>query len=230
MERVSRRFLLLEDFFESSSIHGMETLSKLFSGEARVKMMRLFLFNPDLFLNLEQIVTKTRITPKEAEAEVEVLKKAGMIRGRKTIQFVSFKKRGKVLEKKKKVTSWHLNPNFEYLSQLQNLLINTRPLRKEEILRRLSGVGKLKMVIIAGVFIQNTDSRVDLLIVGDNLKKGMIDRVIKNMEAEIGKELVFSSFETPDFHYRLGMYDKLVRDILDYPHQKLLDKLNLKLS
>jgi hypothetical protein len=50
------------------------------------------------------------------------------------------------------------------------------------------------------------------------------------MEAEIGKELVFASFETADFHYRLGMYDKLIRDILDYPHQKLLDKLNIGLN
>jgi len=208
----------------------METLSKLFSGEARVKMMRLFLFNPELFFNLEQIVDKTRITAKEVEAEIEVLKKAGMIKGRKSIQFVSFKKRGKVLEKKRKITSWHLDPNFEYLVQLQNLLINSRPLRKEEILKRLSKVGKLKMVIVAGVFIQNPDSRVDLLIVGDNLKRGSIDRIVKTMEAEIGKELTFASFETADFHYRLGMYDKLIRDILDYPHQKLLDKLNINLK
>ena len=208
----------------------METLSKLFSGEARVKVMRLFLFNPELFFNVEQTIAKTRITPKEAEAEIEILKNAGMIKGRKTIQFVSFKKRGKVLEKKKKITSWHLDPNFEYLQQLQNLLINSRPLRKEEILKRLHSVGKLKMVIVSGVFIQNPDSRVDLLIVGDNLKRGSIDRIVKTMEAEIGKELVFASFETADFHYRLGMYDKLIRDILDYPHQKLLDKLNIGLN
>ena len=50
------------------------------------------------------------------------------------------------------------------------------------------------------------------------------------VEAEIGKELTFASFETADFHYRLGMYDKLIRDILDYPHQKLLDKLNMNLK
>ena len=190
--------------------------------------MRLFLFNPEIFFSLEKIIDKARILPKEANLEIEVLKKAGMIKSRKSVQLVKFKKRGKILEIKRKVLVWYLNPNFEYLSSLQNLLINTRPLRKEEILKRLSRVGKLKMVIVAGVFIQNPDSRVDLLIVGDNLKRGMIDRIIKTMEAEIGKELVFASFETADFYYRLGMYDKLIRDILDYPHQKLMDKLNIK--
>jgi hypothetical protein len=208
----------------------METLSKLFSGEARVKVMRLFLFNPNDSFSLDKIIDKARISPKEADGEVEILKKAGMIKSRKTVQYIQLKKRGKIFEIKKKILVWHLNPNFEYLSPLQNLLINTRPLRKEEILKRLSRVGKLKMVIVSGVFIQNPDSRVDLLIVGDNLKKAMIDRIIKTMEAEIGKELAFASFETADFHYRLGVYDKLIRDILDYPHQKLLDRLNLKMS
>ncbi len=206
----------------------METLSKLFSGEQRVKVMRLFLFNPEQIFSLEQIMDKAKITEKEAKEEIEVLKKAGMIKSRKSVQTLQIKKRGKVSEVKRRIMCWHLDPGFEYLLPMQNLLINTRPLRPNEILKRLSHVGKLKMVIVAGVFIQNPDSRVDILIVGDNLKRASIDRIVKTMEAEIGKELAFASFETADFHYRLGMYDKLIRDILDYPHQKLLDKLNLK--
>lgn len=206
----------------------METLSKLFSGEARVKVMRLFLFNPEGSFSLDQIIEKARISGKEAKEEVDVLQKAGMISGRKSVQLIQTKRRDKIVETKKKVVCWHLSPNFEYLLPLQNLLINTRPLRPNEILKRISSVGKLKLVIVSGVFIQNPDSRVDLLVVGDNLRRGSIDRIVKTMEAEIGKELTFASFETADFHYRLGMYDKLIRDIIDYPHQKLLDKLNIK--
>ena len=33
----------------------------------------------------------------------------------------------------------------------------------------------MKLVIVAGVFIKNNDSRVDLLIVGDNMKKRKIE-------------------------------------------------------
>ncbi len=190
--------------------------------------MRLFLFNPEVSFTLTEISDKARISPKEAKKEIDLLFKSEMIKSRKIVQTFEVKRNGKVKEVKKKVDQWQLDPMFEYLLPLQNLLINTRPLRKEEILKRLSGVGKLKMVIAAGVFIQNPDSRVDLLIVGDNLRKGAIERIVKTMEAEIGKELNFASFETADFNYRVGMYDKLIRDILDYPHQKLLDKLGLK--
>lgn len=207
----------------------MQTLSKIFGGEQRVKVMRLFLFNPDKLFSLDQIVDKAKITKKLAKSEIDVLEKASMVRSQKTTQTVSVKRRGKVSEVKKKVDSWYLDSSFEYLSQMQNLLINTRPLRKEEILKRVSGVGRLKLLIISGVFIQDKESRVDLLIVGDNLKLKAIDRIVKTMESEIGKELVFASFETADFLYRLGMYDKLVRDILDFPHQKLIEKLNIKL-
>lgn len=206
----------------------METLSKIFGGDERVKVMRLFLFNPEMLFSLDQIISKAKISVKVAKSEIDILEKAQMIKSRKSVQLVKTKRRGKAVEIKMRVLCWYLDPKFEYLLPLQNLLINTRPLRKEEILKRLSNVGKLKMVIVSGVFIQNPDSRVDLLIVGDNLKRGALDRVVKTMEAEIGKELVFASFETSDFHYRLGMYDKLIRDILDYPHQKLLDKLNIK--
>lgn len=208
----------------------MQTLSKIFRGEEGVKVMRLFLFNPETLFSLDQIVEKAKVLPKLAQFEINALLKAQMIKEKKSVQLVMVKKGRKVSEKKKKVSFWHLDPKFEYLLPLQNLLINTRPLRQQEILKRLARVGKLKMVIVSGVFIQNADSRVDLLIVGDNLKRGAIDRIVKNMEAEIGKELVFAAFETADFHYRLGMYDKLIRDILDFPHQKLLDKLNLNLK
>ena len=54
-----------------------------------------------------------------------------------------------------------------------------------------------------------------------------MERVIRSIEAEIGKELRYASFETPDFRYRLGMYDKLVRDILDFPHKKVVDKIGV---
>ena len=60
------------------------------------------------------------------------------------------------------------------------------------------------------------------MIVGDNLKKVAIEGGIRKLEAEIGAELTYAVFNTKEFVYRLNMYDKLVRDILDFPHEVLL--------
>ena len=83
-------------------------------------------------------------------------------------------------------------------------------------------------MIAAGVFIQNWDSRVDLLIVGEELNLHKIESIIRNIESDIGKEISYSAFETQDFEYRMGIHDRLVRDILDYPHVTLLDRLGIE--
>jgi len=51
--------------------------------------------------------------------------------------------------------------------------------------------------------------------------------VFEKLEAEIGKELVYAVFSSKDFSYRLGMYDRFVHDILDYPHEKILNRTDI---
>ena len=77
------------------------------------------------------------------------------------------------------------------------------------------------------IFNLKDNSRVDLLIVGDKIRKNVLTTALKELEAEVGKELSYAVFETDDFMYRVNMYDKFIRDILDYPHQKLLNKLGV---
>ena len=100
--------------------------------------------------------------------------------------------------------------------------------RQREITDRFAHCGKIKLLIVAGLFIHSDDSRADLLLVGDHLKRGAIERAIKTMEAEVGRELVYAAFETDDFRYRMNAYDKFIRDILDYPHEKIIDRLGLE--
>ena len=203
----------------------METLAILLGGQARVKLMRLFLFNQENVFSIHLTAQRAKLSEKEAKKEIAILEKAGLIKSKGIVTVLQVKRREKVVEIKKKETGWFLNPHFVYLSQLQNLLIGSRLLKDEAIVQKLSKAGKMKLVILAGVFIQDWNSRVDLFVVGDNIRKGTLENIIHGIEAEIGKELVYSVFETADFKYRLSMCDKLVRDVLDYPHQKIHDKL-----
>ena len=81
--------------------------------------------------------------------------------------------------------------------------------------------------MISGVFLHDRDSRVDILVVGDHLKAAKLSSIISSIEAKLGKELRYAAFETTDFQYRLSIYDKLIKDILDYQHKKILNKLGL---
>lgn len=201
----------------------MEALSKLFGGAARVKVLKLFLFNTEAILDLGVIAERTKLTKAAARKEIHVLEGAGLIT--KGTAIIEKEKNG--VRKKVRVAGYAVNQTFEFLLPLQQLLIHTTPLRQDQILKRLARVGKLKLVIVAGVFIQNPDSRLDILIVGDNLKPGAVDSALRFLESEIGKELKYATFDTADFKYRLNVYDKLVRDVLDYSHQTIVDKLGL---
>ena len=188
--------------------------------------MRLFLFNPKAYMSTSEAARKSKVSVTSARKTVLDMERAGMIKRRTVTKVVRTKVGRKIKkEKRKYVTGWRLNDRFAYLPQLSNLLINTEPLTNNELIRRLSNIGRIKLIIVSGVFTQTEDSRVDILVVGDKLKKGQMDGAIKNIEAEVGKELRYAVFDTNEFLYRMSVYDKLVRDILDYPHKKVLSKL-----
>ncbi len=177
----------------------MEILSKLLGTPARVKLMRLFLLNQGKGFNNKEIIKRSRVSPSIVRKEISLLASVGFI--------------------KKRAEEWHFNGAFKYTKEFERLLITSDTLDKELILNDFKKVGKLKLLLVSGLFIKKDDSRVDMLIVGDKLNKGKIEKEIKKLEAEIGKELVYALFDSKEFNYRLSMYDKLVRDILDFPHE-----------
>lgn len=217
----------------------LDVLEKLFGSAVRVKIMRLFLFNQDLTYEAEEVVGAVRGAAASVKKELNALEKIGMLSKRTFIKEIE-KKPAKTARKKKtesepktkiikkKVVGYELNLDFVYNNALKNLLIGTMPISENKLMRKLGDGGRLKLVIIAGTLIQEwDDARVDVLVVGDRLKPAIIEGTVRSLEAEIGKELRCAVFDTNDFEYRLSVCDKLVRDVLEYPHKRLLDKLNI---
>ncbi|HBV00939.1 MAG TPA: hypothetical protein DEF00_00910 [Candidatus Taylorbacteria bacterium] len=205
----------------------MDILGKLFGSENKVKIMRLFLFNPDTPFTAEAVAERVRNGLFGVRQELSTLRQMRLIKNRAFTARVAKKKDRKHKLVRKKMPGFILNASFPYLQELRRLLLDTSLVKGDEIVRRLSSAGRLKLVIIAGLFIQDTESRLDILVVGDHLRRASIEQKIRTMESEIGKELQYASFETSEFNYRLGLYDKLIRDVLDYPHIIVLDKLGL---
>ena len=197
----------------------METLAKLFGSEIKVKIMKLFLFNPERVYDVKDISIRVKSTSVKVRREIGVLEKIGLVKQRQMSKSAS--------KKKKSTHGYALDEQFPYLLPLQNFLINTEPLSQKEILRKITRLGSIKLLVVAGVFIQEPESRVDMLIVGDGVKRTKLEQTIKTIESEVGKELRYAYFTTEDFKYRQSMFDKLTRDILDYPHRKVLNKLSI---
>lgn len=205
----------------------MDILGKLFGNPARAKIMRLFLLNPLSSFDSSDVAQKTK-TGTLARKEIKNLESIGFIAKKSFFKEIPFKKKGKQKIKKKRVIGWHLNEDFPLLFPLKNILMSGNPLnRREEIVNRFNGCGKVKLIVVSGVFVGEGNSRIDILVVGDGLQKRAIDNALKGLEAEMGKELTYAFLETPEFRYRMGIYDKFIRDIFDYPHEKVFDRLDI---
>lgn len=185
----------------------MKSVSHIFGGEAKVKVMRLFVFNREAVFSASTVAERTKEKPSLVRKELLNLSKAGLIR--------------------KRAKGYTLNDTYRFLPAVEHFLMEASPLSEKEIIKRLSRAGSLKLLLTSGVFAHDPEARVDLLVVGDHLKQGSLHAAISALESEIGRELRYAAFETPDFRYRLGIYDKLIRDILDYPHEKLVNKLGV---
>lgn len=188
-------------------------LQKLFGSPARVKLLRLFLFNPRQSFALADVVHRARVSSEEARKELRLFE---------TIELIKRASRGKGIR-------YALNDEFEYVIALQHLLVNA-PARGEDIVGRIRNTGTLKFVVLSGIFVGEWDASLDLLVVGDRIKEPKLREQVRKLEAEIGKEVRFALLSTQDFFYRLNLNDKLIRDVLDYPHQIVLDRLDIGLK
>jgi len=202
-------------------------LYRLFDSSGRVKIIRLFLLNPDVLFTPREISRRTKMDSLPLRREISLLKSIGFVKQGEEKVEESVKVKGRIKIKKKKIQGLKLNPIFPFIHALKNLILNTVPVDRQRLLRMLNSAGRMKLIVLSGIFIQSDSSRTDLLLVGDSIRRPALERILRNIEAEIGKELVYAIFTTNEFLYRMGMYDRFVRDILDYPHEKLIDKFGL---
>ena len=95
-----------------------------------------------------------------------------------------------------------------------------------KLTRQMKSLGKVKLAVISGIFLSLENSRTDLLIVADGLQKSKLNRFLADLESELGKPIQHTIMETDEFQYRMDMYDRFLRDILEYPHEKVINKFN----
>lgn len=199
----------------------LEILGKLLGSVAKVKLMRLFLLNQDTGFDLADIKTRAGLDGKTAGEELRRLTSIGFISKKMIRKEVPL--RGKKQTTIKRVSGYVFNQSFRYREALYNLLIDTEFVDHKNVSTRFKKAGKVKLLVLSGLFVKNAESPVDVLIVGDNLSQNVIEKSIRQMESEIGKELTYALFDTAEFLYRASMYDKLVREIIDTPFVELID-------
>ncbi|MFA5942760.1 MAG: hypothetical protein WC798_03765 [Candidatus Paceibacterota bacterium] len=189
----------------------MEPLAKIFGSPARLKMLRFFVFNQDSAFTPAEIMKRTKLSKEITRAELSELCVSSLLR-----------KKGA-----RAAARYQVNPRFEYLVALKTFIRETTNVHPRAIIGALRRGGTLQLVALSGFFTGILESQIDLLIVGDHLEERVLSHSVHALEAELGREIRYASFATADFKYRIGVYDRLLRDVFDYPHRLLIDKIGL---
>lgn len=204
-----------------------QLLEKLFESTSKVRVMRLFIQNPETSFTFPKILQRTQIKKSSAKKELVKLTKIGLIE----TKIATIKKEespDEVKEKSRKMQVYYLNQQFPLLNELHALMVKSSTTSRKKILNQIKKLGKVKLAILSGIFINSDRSRTDLLIVGDDISKKRLENFLVEVESELGKTLSYTVMDTDEFRYRMNMLDRFLRDIFEYPHEKLINKMNLR--
>lgn len=197
-----------------------QVLEQLFDSPIKVRLLKLFLRNPNDIFKLSEIATKTQFKQSLVKKQINGLEEIGFLKKKR----IKSKKKGMG---KETGIYYFANPNFDFYNELRNLVLKSSPASIEKIFKYIKRLGRVKLAILAGVFVNDDNGRLDIFIVGDNIATKKLNNFLKNLEAEVGKTIDYSVLTTDDFNYRHSMFDRFILDILEKPHRKLINKLRI---
>lgn len=190
----------------------MDPLARLFGSFARLKLLRLFIFNDDASFTVADISFRTKTPKDQVRKELTQLVAADIVRKRAS----------------KQGAAYTANRKFAHYEALLVFMRATTSLSDADIIATLKKAGALRVVALSGLFTGAIETKIDLLVVGDNLDDKKLEVAVRSLEAHLGRELRYAAFTTQDFRYRVGVYDRLVRDVFDYPHRTIMDKVGIR--
>lgn len=199
-----------------------DPLSILFGSPARVKLLRFFLFNPSKEFTFDEISRRAKLVRRTARTEMNALERADLIKKKQVYQQLEGH------SKRTRVQAYALNKEFAELQALQTFLFETAPINGKTLLKHLRKAGPIDFVCMTGIFLREFEQRLDVLIAMKKVSEAKIESAMRSLEAELGIEIRYAVFTSEELQYRVGMYDKLTRDVFDYPHQIIMDKIAIR--
>ena len=186
------------------------SLEILFDSRTRLKILKFLFRNFPKSYTSREIVAHTQEYPADIRKELKKLQGISLVGSKKAV--------------------YNLNQGFEYFSELRDLILKSSPSEKLDLIERIHKLGKIRLAIISGIFLDkelNDPIAVDLFLVHDYMDKRRLTQFLKTVESEIGTEVRFATMDKEEFKYRLAMFDRFVRVLIEGPHEKLINKLGL---
>jgi len=175
-------------------------LTDLIISRVRVKLLTLFLSNPDKIIHVRELVRQSKEEINAVRRELAHMEKCGLVskEHRANRLYYSFRK------------------DYPLYFDLLNLVTKTTGLG-EAILKNRNKLGRVKYAMISGKFARNipgSAEKVDLLIIG-NVVIPEVAALVREEEIRRGREIFFTPMTEEEFAFRKKKKDSFILGILE---------------
>jgi len=195
-------------------------LEKLFGSKTRVKILKLFLLHTNDKFFIRQLSRDLKLQLNSVRRELENLEKFGILTSNISGEIEKAKSGGQ--EKK----YYRANGNFVLFDEIKALIVKAQVLYERDFVKKLQAIGRVKLLILVGLFVNNPSSLIDLLIVG-RFNHVKLLRLINELEIGLGREINFTLFDSREFKYRKDITDVFLYNILEGKKIVVIDEIGL---
>jgi len=175
-------------------------LEALIPSKTRIKLLTLFLLNPESEYYIREIVRMTGENINGVRRELANLESFGLLAG---------KRRGNQ-------QYFSVNRDFFLYNELQQIVLKTEGVARI-ILENLSPAQRIECMFVYGSFAAGTaggKSDIDLFIVGDVDERSLIP-LVHTSERAINREINYTLINSSEFKRRREAGDPFVKNVLD---------------
>ena len=213
-------------------------LGKIFGSNTRVKILKLFLLHPENKFYIRQISRGLKLQLNSVRRELENLEKFGILISvnianddeaeEQTLNKHLLNKKyfAKATDSKQEKKYYQANTDFVLYEEFKALIVKAQILYERDFINKLIKAGRPKLVIFTGLFVNNPEAPVDILLVGRFNKRKLV-RLIKELEVELSKEINYTIMGTQEFKYRRDITDVFLYDILGGKKIVIVDELGI---
>jgi len=194
-------------------------LSTFLGNQHRARVIRAFAANELDEMSMAVVSKRSGVALSIVKREIKALSAMKLLRSSKR-QVETGKGRKKAEE------VWSLNAEHKYARALATFVRDVSPTQFHEVERAIKTAGKVSTLVLSGLFVGDHSRPADLLIAGE-MNQRRLERVVRGLEPKFGREIRYALLTTPEFRYRITVQDRLVRDVLDFPHRVLFDRTGI---
>lgn len=180
-------------------------IDALFGSKTRVKLLHLFLNNPNRAFYVREITRKIDEQINSVRRELANMLSIGIIKS----------------DSSNNRLYYEINQEYAHFEPLRAIFAD-RNLQSEvasasdasDWAKRLKALGDVRIALLAGSLVRGSQSDVDVLLAG-TINKTQAKRFVKELEEEEGHPLNYTIMSYEDFYYRLSIKDKFITTLIN---------------